>query len=199
MRDRVRNFCEEYLVNGYNATRAWMKVSPGCSQPTARVTSCNLMKRPEVREYIESRIQAVAMSTDECLARLASQARGSMSKFVAIDPLTGSARLNLVNATDDDLALISKFQEQEIPIGKTGDMKRVTTLELYSSQEALRTIAKTLGLLDDVSQAQFQKQVDALMELLRANLDTETFSKVVRVIAAGMKAPGTKNDKKKGK
>ncbi len=44
-------FCEEYLANGMNATQAYKKIY----KKDKAYYAVNLMKKPEVKEYIEAR------------------------------------------------------------------------------------------------------------------------------------------------
>ena len=46
-------FCEEYIANGYNASRAYEKAY-GCSIEDARKRYCKTFRKPEVKEYIEA-------------------------------------------------------------------------------------------------------------------------------------------------
>lgn len=46
-------FCEEYVVNGYNATRAYLKAYD-CDYNTANTEGCRLLKKPHVREYVNA-------------------------------------------------------------------------------------------------------------------------------------------------
>lgn len=44
-------FCEEYIANGYNASRAYEKAY-GCSIEDARKRYCKTFRKPEIKEYI---------------------------------------------------------------------------------------------------------------------------------------------------
>jgi len=46
-------FCEEYIANGYNASRAYEKAY-GCSIEDARKRYCKTFRKPEIKEYIVS-------------------------------------------------------------------------------------------------------------------------------------------------
>ena len=46
-------FCEEYIANGCNSSRAYQKVY-GCSIEDARKRYCKTFRKPEVKEYIRA-------------------------------------------------------------------------------------------------------------------------------------------------
>lgn len=48
---KEKAFCEEYVVNGCNSSRAYQKVY-GCSIEDARKRYCKTFRKPEVKEYI---------------------------------------------------------------------------------------------------------------------------------------------------
>ena len=48
---KERSFCEEYVVNGCNASRAYCKVYECCIED-ARKRYCKTFRKPEVKEYI---------------------------------------------------------------------------------------------------------------------------------------------------
>lgn len=48
---KEKAFCEEYIQNGCNASRAYEKVY-GCSLEDARKRYCKTFRKPEVKEYI---------------------------------------------------------------------------------------------------------------------------------------------------
>ena len=50
---KERSFCEEYVNNGCNASRAYQTVY-GCSIEDARRRYCKTFKKPEIKEYINA-------------------------------------------------------------------------------------------------------------------------------------------------
>jgi len=52
-------YCEEYLANGFQQRRAYMKIYPKMKQTTADKHAHEIMKKPEVREYIDNRLQDI--------------------------------------------------------------------------------------------------------------------------------------------
>lgn len=49
---KQRAFCEEYALNGFNAIQAYLTAF-GCGQRTANTEGYQLLKKPEVIEYIK--------------------------------------------------------------------------------------------------------------------------------------------------
>ena len=49
--NKEKAFCEEYVANGGNSSRAYQKVY-GCSAEDARKRYCKTYRKPEVKEYI---------------------------------------------------------------------------------------------------------------------------------------------------
>lgn len=48
---KERDFCEEYIANGYNASQAYCKAY-GCTIEDARKRYCKTFRKPEIKEYI---------------------------------------------------------------------------------------------------------------------------------------------------
>ena len=48
---KEKEFCEEYTINGYNASQAYHKIY-GCSIEDARKRYCKTFRKPEIKEYI---------------------------------------------------------------------------------------------------------------------------------------------------
>ncbi len=52
--DKQRAFVDEYLVNGFNATQAYLTVYTDCkSEDGARASSSKLLTNPNIQEYLE--------------------------------------------------------------------------------------------------------------------------------------------------
>jgi len=47
-----KDFCEEYVKNGYNGTKAYRSVSEGASDTTAKSNAWQLLRRPKIIDYI---------------------------------------------------------------------------------------------------------------------------------------------------
>lgn len=51
---KEREFCEEYVRNGGNASRAWYHAYDTTSIENARKGYCKTFRKPEVKEYIKA-------------------------------------------------------------------------------------------------------------------------------------------------
>lgn len=49
---KQRSFCEEYALNGFNAIQAYLTAF-GCGERTAKTEGYQLLKKPEVIEYVK--------------------------------------------------------------------------------------------------------------------------------------------------
>lgn len=78
-------FALEYLANGYNATAAYRSVHPKCSQRTAEVNGSRLLRKAEVRAFIEheqkERTKRLRMDADEALEGITRHARADIRQL----------------------------------------------------------------------------------------------------------------------
>ncbi|MCC7208308.1 MAG: terminase small subunit [Anaerolineae bacterium] len=134
--NKRRVFVEEYL-KCWNASEAARRA--GYSVKNADVVGARLLVNVGIAEAIARRLSEIQMSTDEVLARLTEQARGSMADF--INPETDT--IDLVKAQEaGKLHLIKSFSRS---IGKT----QTTRIELYDAQAALVQIGRARGMFVD--------------------------------------------------
>jgi len=49
---KEKKFCEEYVANGCNASRAYFEAYDTSSMENARKAYCKVFRKPEVKEYI---------------------------------------------------------------------------------------------------------------------------------------------------
>jgi phage terminase small subunit len=141
---KQRLFAEEYLVD-FNATQAAKRA--GYSERRANRTGHRLVHLPEVEAYIRARIEAVAMTADEVLIRLAQQARGEATAYlyqgVVEDEETGQKLLPML-----DLEGMRKDGRLHL-VKKVSEYKGRTEIEFYDAQSALQLIGKHLGMFRD--------------------------------------------------
>ena len=50
----MKDFCKEYINNGYNATQAYLTAYGGNSEKAATVESTKLMRRDDITEFIQT-------------------------------------------------------------------------------------------------------------------------------------------------
>jgi hypothetical protein len=83
--DSDRAFIDEYIANGYNATRAYMKVHPKAKYESARALSSKMLTNLNIREAIAKEFEARTMKREEVLGRLSDMARATHYSFIEID------------------------------------------------------------------------------------------------------------------
>lgn len=134
---RQRRFCDEYLRT-MNQTRA--AINAGYSERSAYDTAYDLMKNPKIRRYIDTRLDELALGSDEVLARLTTHARASLDNFFndrgEIDLTTPQAR--------DHAHLLKKIKVTE---HKNGN--RTIEIELHDPQAALVHLGRYHKLFTD--------------------------------------------------
>lgn len=135
--NRQRAFIAHY-VETWNATEAARRA--GYSLKTAYSHGQRLLKNVEIRAEIDSKLDALAMTAAEVLARLKDQAGASMADFVSVDEDTGEAELDLAKATKaGKLHLLKKLSITDKGI----------TIELHDAQAALVHLGRHHGLFTD--------------------------------------------------
>jgi hypothetical protein len=72
----------EYLANGGNKTRAYMKVHPNAEYDSARSTAPGIFAKPSIKALIKRILDEQAMPLNEALAIKAQHARGSLRPFL---------------------------------------------------------------------------------------------------------------------
>jgi phage terminase small subunit len=135
--NRQRAFIGHY-VETWNAAEAARRA--GYSVKTARSHGQRLLTNVDIRAEIDAKLDALAMSAAEVLARLKDQAGASMADFVSVDEETGAAELDLAKATKaGKLHLLKKVRVDDKGI----------TIELHDSQAALVHLGRHHGLFTD--------------------------------------------------
>lgn len=131
--NKQRIFIEEYL-RCWNATEAAKRA--GYSEKTAAVIGHENLRKPNIAEAIQKRIDEKIMSTDEILVRFAEQARGIPNEYR--EPFTGQIDIRKLIA--DGLGHLIK---------KDYDNAQGRVLEFYDPQFALDRLARIKGLYKD--------------------------------------------------
>lgn len=137
-------FVDEYL-QCLNATQAALRA--GYSKKTAHAIGWENLRKPEISEAIDQRLQESAMSANEVIARLTEHASGDMGDFWSIQD-NGDPVLDL---TGGKLRLIKKMKVKTTS-RTISDIDYVTTevdFELYDAQAALVHLGKYHKLFAD--------------------------------------------------
>lgn len=79
---RQRSFVEQYVTNGYNATRAYIEA--GYSDRDASQNACRLIRNDKVSSAIRTALSESLMSAEELKKRIADDATASLNDFVTV-------------------------------------------------------------------------------------------------------------------
>jgi phage terminase small subunit len=142
-------FVDNFFLCNRNATDAYC-ATYDVDRPTGRANGAKLLANANIAEAIKKRTSEKAMGADEVLQRLASMARGDIGELMDIESM--SFEINLAQAKAKGLThLIKKVKQITKTTAKDdGDEEtNIQEIELYSSLEALQTLAKIHGLMVD--------------------------------------------------
>jgi len=141
--NRRRVFVDAYLENGFHGTKA--AITAGYAESGAHTEAWSLLKNPEIREQIESRLADLGASRARIIReqlRLALEA--DIADFEEL--LTGRATLADLKTAGVDTRAIKrlKVNRRKVP-GQSGDEVIDVTLEMYDRQKALDALSRLVG------------------------------------------------------
>jgi phage terminase small subunit len=150
-------FCDYYVGEArFNGTKAARLA--GYSEKTAKAIASENLTKPDVRAYIDDRLQELTLGANEVLARLTDIANGSIE-----DVLDEDGRFDFEAAKiNGKLPLVKKLKrkttakkvdsrsdEGESETLETSVIYEEVEFEMYSSHEALRDLGKFHKLFTD--------------------------------------------------
>lgn len=146
---KQRRFVEEYCAD-FNGAAAARRA--GYSKRTAKQTAYELLRKPEIAEAVEQRMNELSMSAAEVTLRLTNMGRGTLAPFLgpdgkSIDLGSEEAQSNL------HLLKKVKIKDDEVAI------------EIHDPKDAVIQLGKIRGLYKDESLG------NALRELLVRDVD----------------------------
>ena len=172
MRAKWRAFVDEYFRLNMNGTRAYKAVYGVEDDDVAGASAARLLGKARIVEEIGKRITEKDMSADEVLTRLADMARGDLGDFMDIESM--SFDISLQKAKELGLThLIKKVKQRTVTTAdKSGEETEtnVQEIELHSSLEALRDLARVHGLFKD--QVEHSGDIRIVVEYEDADLET---------------------------
>lgn len=130
---RQSAFVNEYLVD-FNATRAAQRAGYQGSENTLAVTGYELLRNPKIREVLNPRLEANAMTPSELLMRLGEQARAEYSQYLLPEGAVDLARL----IADGKAHLVKGIKHTRYGIN----------VEFYDAHSARELIGKHLAFFD---------------------------------------------------
>ena len=108
-------FCQEYIKNGNNGTKAYMKVYPDSSEESAMVGASRLLRNVKVQEYLQSLQKKVErksiMSAEERMEFLTKVVNGNVEdKLYMGDKLKA---LDILNKMSGEYVLKAEVKQVE--------------------------------------------------------------------------------------
>lgn len=145
-------FVEEYLANGRNGTRAYLKVYPHVTEDTARSSAPPLLAKPSVKSYLEKREYEMLADLNITTRRVLLEA--SRLAFFDVRKLYDeSGNLKAPQDLDDDTAAaLASVDTEELFDGKGAERSRVGTLrkvKAFDKNAAVERLMKYLGHFKD--------------------------------------------------
>lgn len=115
-------FCEEYVANGYKPQEAYRAIFPDATDATVRSNTYVMLKRPEVKEYIQQiqkeRFEALNISAERIAEKLAEIAFSAKND----EDYTASSQLKALDLLQKQMGL----QNQKMEIN--GEQKIVISI-----------------------------------------------------------------------
>jgi len=137
-------FVDKCFELNFNQTKA--AIAAGFSERSAYNQASRLMKNDDIREEIERRMNAHAMSANEVLYHLTEIGRGDMDELLDAN---GKPSLKIARQ-NKKTNLIKKMKVETIPIGEDRVKTVVTRIEVYDRMKALELMAKYHDLINHI-------------------------------------------------
>lgn len=145
MTDKQKVFCE-YYIQSWNATQAARQAGYKGNDDTIRAIASENLTKPNIKEYIESRVSEIAMDTNEILSRLTMWGRGTVSPFLKQDDYSQAL---CVDSENQHIGLIKKIKQKETTLKARDDetvLSRDFEIELHDAKDAVIQLAKIRGM-----------------------------------------------------
>ena len=145
---RHERFCREYIHNGGNGTRAYMKVYPAAAYNSARalaselLTNLNILER--IKELRTEREKRLDVSGDKIIRELA-----KLAFFNSQDLYDDDGRVKPIHELDrDTAAAITSIEvvERVTGDGDTGALEFTRKIRMADKKAALELLGKNQGL-----------------------------------------------------
>jgi phage terminase small subunit len=166
LNDRQKLFCHEYLVDR-NATQAAIRA--GYSQKTAGSQAHDLLKKPEIREFIDGRLNKIAAKAEISVERITEE----LARILLADPIEAyndNGTLRPLSEWPEDLrrALSGLETKEEMIVGVGGDEEgavhvTITKAKFWSKTAASEQLYRRLGAFRDEKDAALAAGLAALL------------------------------------
>jgi phage terminase small subunit len=161
--DKQKRFCEEYLKD-FNGTRA--AIASGYSENTAAVIAAENLIKPNIKTFLNEKLDALSMEAGEITKRITNLARGNMSDYMStrLVPHTPDIKVGLRVLIDriqneidfeDNYALEVNMDDEELEEHMAGQEGRRRTkirykLELQINPYAYRIVPGETVMIEEV-------------------------------------------------
>jgi phage terminase small subunit len=152
--DQHKLFIEEYLQNGFNATKAYMSVYPNAAYDSARTNAAKLLANTNIRTEIDLRCNELlkdkAELTIKTIEELKRLAFADIKEFLDYDNdnLTFKPS-NEIDTRPIESVEITRLKAETDKITGLNTMTEKMKLKLYNKKDALETLCKYLGLFKE--------------------------------------------------
>jgi len=167
LKPKQQLFLTEYLKD-MNATQAAIRA--GYSPHSAYSMGQKLLKKGEIREEIQRKLNNSAMKADEILQKLTEIARADMGDYLDVSSM--AFQINLAKAkADDKLKFIRRIRQKTTTICKEGgeDVEQnQIDFELLDQMKALELLAKYHGLLVDKHEIRSAEPIEIVIRRVNA-------------------------------
>lgn len=154
---KQRAFVLAYLANGFNATQA--ALTAGYSEKTAYSIGSENLKKPEIKQAIDSFFEENTMSAKEVLYRLTQHARGDIGLIWNAE----TGQIDWEKARDLNLTHLIKsiyHKTTRISRGDDDDMEIFEDqIVLHDPQKAMTLIGKQLGMFVEKTETKLSGEV----------------------------------------
>lgn len=147
---KQKRFVEEYTVD-FNATQAAIRA--GYSEKTAGEIGYENLKKPQISESIQERLEAYSMTANEALKRMTDWGRGDVRPFLSVDESTQELRIDLSSdQAQQHLHLIKEIKQNDTIVKKASDddpdevIGRSWEIKLHDAKDAVDKIIKVHGM-----------------------------------------------------
>jgi len=173
--DKQRIFCQEYIID-WNATRAAKEA--GYSEKTATETGCENLRKPHIKEYIDSIKDNLEEQAGLTKLKVVLEQKKLAFSSIAHLHDTWITRKEFESLGEAEKACISEIStqtRQELNAKDKIVQVDYVKIKLYDKQKALDSIAKMMG-YNEPDKISHLGEVSVKTDL--SKLDTETLEKL---------------------
>ena len=157
--DKYKLVIDEWFVNGWNGTKAYLKYYPNSSDETAATEFYKILRKPKVAEYAEEKKKLLAedlnLTSEKILQEIKNWAYSDITETLTLD-------LDDIQQLPPEIRrLITSYKKSEIKLGES--TKTTVELKFVSKEKAMEMIQKHIGFYEkDNEQKQTKLDLSSL-------------------------------------